>query len=266
MLRKYLQCALLLVGTLPLLHTQQAPTADDLAQGEGFFQIHCATCHGPKGEGGLGPTLALPRLVRAPNEELLIRVITQGVPGTEMPGSRLEKYQIRQVAAWVRKLGQLPPELVAGNAQRGEQLYFTRGSCAQCHAIKGQGGASGPDLTEIGLRRGAAYLRTALTEPEADVPKGFSTYRSDVSIPENFLQVRVITKDGRRISGVRINEDTFSIQIRDLSNRVYSFYKSDLAELHKDWGKSPMPSYREVFTKEEIDDVVAFMVSLRGEK
>jgi cytochrome c oxidase cbb3-type subunit III len=250
----------------PLLQVQRSPTADDLAQGEGLFQIHCAGCHGPKGEGGQGPTLALPGLVRAPTEELLIRVISQGIPGTEMPRSRLEKDQIRQVAAFVRKLGQLPSEQIAGNAQRGERLYFTKGNCAQCHTIKGQGGASGPDLNEIGLRRGTAYLRTALTNPEADVPKGFSAYRSDVSIPENFLQVRVVTKDGRRMSGVRVNEDTFSIQIRDFSHRIYSFFKADLAELHKDWGKSPMPSYREVFSKEEIDDVVAFMVSLRGEK
>src|SRR5262249_4063050 len=183
-----------------------------------IFQVHCAACHGPKGEGGSGPTLAVPNLVHAPNEELLISVITQGIAGTEMPSSRLDKDQIKQVAAWVRRLGQLPSEKVPGNVQRGEQLYFTKGACMQCHTIKGRGGASGPDLTEIGLRRGAAYIRTALTDPAADVPKGSSTYRSDVTISENFLQVRVVTKDGRRITGVRVNEDTFSIQIRDFSD------------------------------------------------
>jgi len=160
----------------------------------------------------------------------------------------------------------LPPEKVAGDARRGERLYFTKGGCAQCHTINGRGGASGPDLTEIGLRRGAGYLKTSLTAPGADVPKSSSSYRSDVSIPENFLQVRVVTKDGRRITGVRVNEDTFSIQLCDVANRIHSFFKSELAELQKDWGKSPMPSYNEVFSKEELDDVVAYLVSLRGAK
>lgn len=262
----WLKTAALLCGTLLFLTAQWASSAKATDEGARLFQLHCAACHGPKGEGGSGPTLAVPKLVHAPTEELLIRVITRGISGTAMPSSRLEPEQIKQVAAWVRKLGQLPPEKIPGNAGRGEQLYFAKGGCAQCHAIKGQGGASGPDLTDIGLRRGAAYLRTALTDPDADVPKGSSSYRSEVSIPENFLQVRVVTKDGRRITGVRVNEDSFSIQLRDFSDRLHSFFKSELAELHKDWGKSPMPGYRALFSKEELDDVVAFLVSLRGEK
>jgi putative heme-binding domain-containing protein len=214
----------------------------------------------------MGPTLAAPRLSRAPTEDLLVKVIAEGIPGTEMPRSRLNKEQIRQLAVFVRQLGQLQPESVPGDPGRGKQLYLTKGGCAQCHTINGRGGAFGPELTEIGLRRGARYLRTALTDPEADVPKSFVVFRADASIPENFLQVRVVTKDGRRLSGARVNEDTFSIQFRDDANRIHSFFKSELADLHKDWGKSSMPSYSEIFSKEELDDMVAFLVSLRGER
>ena len=259
-----LQCALLLLGTLLFLPARSTSSANAPDEGERLFLVHCAGCHGPKGEGGSGPTLAVPILTRATNEELLIRIIRQGIPGTEMPSSRLDSEQLKQTAAWVRKLGEVPIEHVRGNAQRGEQLYLAKGGCAQCHTIGGRGGASGPDLTEIGVRRGAAYLRMALTDPEDDVPKGYSSYRSEVSIPENFLQVRVVTKDGRRLTGVRLNEDTFSIQVRDFSDRTYSFFKSELVELHKDWGKSPMPSYRDVFSKEELEDIIAFLISLRG--
>jgi mono/diheme cytochrome c family protein len=35
-------------------------------------------------------------------------------------------------------------------------------------------------------------------------------------------------------------------------------------ELKKEPGKSPMPSYSKVFTAEELDDVVAYLDSLRG--
>jgi cytochrome c oxidase cbb3-type subunit 3 len=265
-LQKYLWSTSLLLGTLLILQSPRTLSADDLDQGERLFQLHCAPCHGLKGEGGRGPTLAVPQLRRAPTGALLIKVIRDGIPGTEMPRLRLDEEQIRQLAIWVRKLGQLPPEQISGNAQQGEQLYFTKGDCARCHAIKGQGGALGPDLTDVGRRRSARYLRTALTDPEADVPKSFSLFRSGVSIPENFLQVRVLTKDGRRISGVRLNEDTFSIQVRDSSDHIYSFLKSELVELQKDWGKSPMPSYRDSFAKTELDDVVAFLISLQGEE
>jgi len=265
-LKRRLQPVFLWIGTALLLQARWAFPANDLAQGERLFQLHCAGCHGPKGEGGKGPNLAMSRLARSPVEEELINVITDGIDGTEMPTSRLDKDQIKQVAAFVRQLGVLPTGPVPGNAQQGEQLYFSKGNCTQCHAIKGRGGASGPDLTEIGLRRGAAYLRVALTDPEADVPKGFSSFGPDTSIPENFLLVRVVTKNGQRLTGVRVNEDTFSIQLRDPSDRVHSFFKSDLAELHKDWGKSPMPSYGEVFSNAELDDVVAFLVSLGRER
>jgi putative heme-binding domain-containing protein len=252
------------MGTLLFLQTERASSAGEIAQGESLFQAHCAGCHGPKGEGASGPTLAAPTLVRAPTEESLIKVIAEGIPGTEMPRSRLDTAQIKQIAEFVRRLGKLPPERVTGDPRRGKELYLEKGACAQCHAINGRGGAFGPDLTEIGSRRGARYLRESLTDPQAEVPKSFSLFRGDTGIPENFLQVRVVTKDGRRLGGARVNEDTFSIQFRDAAGRVHSFFKSDLAEFHKDWGKSSMPSYRDLFSKEELDDVVAFLVSLRG--
>ncbi|MFN7930888.1 MAG: c-type cytochrome [Blastocatellia bacterium] len=231
-----------------------------------LYQTHCAACHGPQGEGGIGPTLAVPKLTRATTDDVLFKILKEGIAGTEMPGSRLDDSELRQLVGWVRKLGQTPTEAVAGDAARGQRLYFDQGNCAACHAINGSGSAFGPDLSDIGLRRGAQHLRTSLLDPETDVPKSFLVYRPGTSILENFLHVRVVTKDGQRLTGVRVNEDTFSIQLREQSGRVQSFFKAELRELHKDWGKSPMPSYRGVFTAEELTDLIAFLVSLRGER
>jgi cytochrome c oxidase cbb3-type subunit 3 len=89
------------------------------------------------------------------------------------------------------------------------------------------------------------------------------SYRSDVSLTQNFLQVRVLTQAGRELTGVRVNEDTFSIQLRDATNTVFSFWKSELRELHKDWGRSPMPSYADALDRQELDDLVAYLASLR---
>jgi alcohol dehydrogenase (cytochrome c) len=259
---------LLLAGSIlplalaPIFHAQTA--ADELASGEKLFARRCAGCHGPAGEGGKGPTLAQPRLLRAPDRESLMTVIRRGIEGTEMPSSRMADTELRQLADFVLTLGQRPAAVVPGDASHGAQLFAGKGGCTACHAINGHGGAFGPDLTDIGGRRGAAYLRRSLVEPEADVPKGFAMFRGDATITENFLQVRVTTRDGQQILGVRVNEDTFSIQLRDASGSVYSFNKSELRELHKDWGKSPMPAYGAVFSPTELDDVVAFLASLRG--
>ena len=55
-----------------------------------------------------------------------------------------------------------------------------------------------------------------------------------------------------------------SIQIRDLSGGIHSFQKADLKELQRDTGKSPMPSFRGTLSASEVDDLVAYLVSLRG--
>src|SRR5262252_4432127 len=62
-------------------------TRADLARGEKLFQVHCARCHGPKGEGGQGPLLTRAKLTHAPDDASLLKVIEEGIRGTEMPGA-----------------------------------------------------------------------------------------------------------------------------------------------------------------------------------
>lgn len=228
------------------------PTPEELAAGERLYMGACLYCHGPRGDGGRGANLAQPRLLRAPDDRALFNVIRSGIDGTEMPRAwRMVDKEVWQVVAYVRSLGRLPKQAVTGNAARGEQLYRDKGNCAQCHSLNNRGGRMGPDLTDIGARRNPAYLKEALLEPGAAAPAGF-------------LQVTVVTRDGRRITGISLNENTFSIQLRDLNDRFHSFWKSELSELHKEKGKSPMPSYKDILTPAEAEDLVAYMASLRG--
>jgi putative heme-binding domain-containing protein len=238
-------------------------SASEIARGKLLFAGHCASCHGPDGEGNKGPTLAQPTLPRAQDDPSLFKVIRQGIDGTEMPRTRLDRDDVSRVAAYVKTLGARPPERVPGDAKRGALLYATKAACAKCHTLGGAGSAFGPDLTDVGLRRSSAYLRRALVDPHVEVPQSFNAFRSDVMLPQNFLYVRAVTRDGRHVDGVRVNEDTFSIQVREAPGKVHSFFKSELKELHKDVGRSPMPSYRDALTTAELDDLVAFMVTLR---
>ncbi len=226
-----------------------APTPQDLANGQRIFQSQCAHCHGPRGEGGRGANLARPHLRRAADDPALFKIIDEGIEGTEMPGAGMTIPETWQVVAFVKSLGRMPPGNLSGNPARGEQVYAAN-RCAGCHTIHGRGGALGPDLTDVGARRSPQHLRASVIEPEAEVADGF-------------LQVRVTPRKGPRVTGVRVNEDTFSIQVRDLAGNLHSYWKADLTDLQKDRGKSPMPAYGTIASS-QLDDLVAYLASLEG--
>jgi cytochrome c oxidase cbb3-type subunit 3 len=236
-------------GTKP----QPKPTPADLVEGERIFGAQCSFCHGPNGAGGgVGPALAVSRLPHAPNDQALFEVIREGIPNTQMPANVLTNAQTWQVVAYLRTLGRAKEPKSTGDPRQGEEVYLgNKAACTRCHTIHGQGGAIGPDLAGIGAREKTSFIRTSILDPEA-------------SVPPDFLQLRVVTKDGQRLTGVRVNEDTFSIQIRDLSNQLHSFWKTELTELVKEPNKSPMPSYRNVLSSQEIENVVAYLESLKG--
>jgi putative heme-binding domain-containing protein len=159
--------------------------------------------------------------------------------------------EIATVASYVLTLGTVPREKVPGDPTHGAAVYV-RARCDVCHILAGVGNSVGPDLTEVGARRGAAQLRQTLQHP-------------DRTIPDGFLLVEAVQSSGDAIRGMRMNEDSFSIQIRDLSGRFYSFRKADLKELKKLRGMTPMPSYERGLTTEELDDLVAYLVAQRGQ-
>jgi len=181
----------------------------------------------------------------------MFSVIENGIPDTEMPAHWFPPGEIRQVAAYVRTLGRVASEKIEGDPVRGAGLYAGKGACGRCHTVNGRGGALGPDLTDVGARRSVPYLKESLLDPDAAAPEGF-------------LLLQLLTPDGRRITGVRVGEDTFSIQIYDLSGNFRSFFRSELAKVVKQPGKSPMPSYKEAFTTTELNDLIAYLDSLRG--
>ena len=238
---------LLVVLCLPAVVEAQSA---EMEQGRRLFESRCGICHGPLGNGGSGANLAQPQLRRATDDQALLNIIRRGIPGTEMPGSYLTPSQLSSIATYVKTLGRVEPEEIPGDASRGEGVYASL-DCSLCHTLGGEGGIFGPDLDEIGARRSAAHLREALIEPGASVPSGF-------------LQLRVVTKDGRALTGVRVNEDGFSVQFRDLTGRLHSFWKDELDTLEKQWQRSPMVSYEARLTPEQMDDLVSYLVSLKG--
>ena len=252
-------------GVAPIL-AQEAPeppqvTEAGLERGEMLYQAHCGRCHGMLGQGGEGPGLARPTLSRAPDHPSMVQVIRRGIPGTGMPGTRsnlLRDLDVDLVAAHVLSLGAGAKVEVAGDAARGAEVFSAAGDCYSCHVVGGRGTGIGPELTGIGLRRGVEYLYASLRAPGAELPV---SRRGILRGFRGYLPVRATTRDGRVITGMRVNEDDFTIQLRSVSGRTVSLRKRDLARLEKQFDHSLMPAVEEM-TEADIDDLVAYLVGL----
>jgi len=229
---------------------QQAAAQPDLAAAKVIFEGHCSLCHGIDGGGGRGPSLRHPKLAHAPDDEALKALLENGIP-PEMPGAwYLSKEETASVAAYVRSLGNVPPENLPGDPARGKAIY-ARSGCSACHILNGEGSGYGPELTDVGARRGSARLRETLQDPAK-------------SIPETFLLLEATTASGQTIRGIRLNEDSFTIQLKDQQGRFHSFRKSELRNLKKLRGETPMPAFASSLSAGELDDLINFLASQRG--
>jgi cytochrome c oxidase cbb3-type subunit III len=223
------------------------PAAPDVAAGKFIFEGHCALCHGIDGGGGRGPSLRRAKLTHAADDEALKSLIENGIAPEMPPAWYLSPEEIANVAAYARSFGNVPPEVLPGDAARGKAIY-ARSGCSACHILAGEGSGYGPELTDVGARRGSTRLRETLQNPTK-------------TIPEDFLLLEASTSSGQTIRGVRLNEDTFSIQFKDQQGRLHSFRKSDLRNLKKMRGETPMPAYGSALSASELDDLINFLAS-----
>jgi putative heme-binding domain-containing protein len=125
-----------------------------------------------------------------------------------------------------------------------------KGGCTRCHRVEAQGSRVAPDLSDIVAARSAGSLLRSLTDPTSQM------------MPIN-RPVRAVTRDGKVVNGRRLNEDTYTVQLLDDQERLISLVKSDLRE-YTILTASPMPSYRSTLSTDELADVVAYLLSLKG--
>jgi cytochrome c oxidase cbb3-type subunit III len=238
-----------------------AGDAKAITDGAVLFRQECMFCHGVAARGGMrGPDLTTGSWNHGGADPDLFATISQGIPGTAMPPHRLTEDEIWQVVTYLRTLQQ-PAAPATGDRSRGESLFFGSARCSSCHIVNGRGGRLGPELSTVGSARSRAYL----VESIRDAGRQLTPNRAfGDTIALKYDTVTVVTSDGRTIVGVPMNEDTFTVQLMDTSERIHSFEKSSLASFkHED--RSLMPSYDATrLTNTDLDDVVAFLQSLRA--
>lgn len=252
------------IAVLLVAYVASAQETATLAKGKRLFSDLCSRCHGLTGGGGEGPNLNRPVLERAPDDTTLTTVIREGIPNTGMPRiRRFTDAEAGSLVLYVRSLGKVAPEHVSGDPEKGAGVYARLG-CSGCHTIAGVGGNLGPELSNIGAFRSAENLRQSIVDPAAALPKGVTLVPGRGFV--EYLPVHIVTRDGQDIRGVRVNEDSFTIQVKDMGSRIYSFRKSDLQTLDKEIGQSVMPNFSAKVSGADLDDLVAYLWSRGGPK
>jgi mono/diheme cytochrome c family protein len=194
---------------------------------------------------------------------------------------------------------QTPSEinLPAGDVVRGKAVFEGKGNCQSCHRVNGVGSLFGPDLSTIGAppgrggggggggaaagapARGAAVPAAATTPPTAgaaaapnvppvpEAPRGGGgggggnlDPNAVVSVQNRYVTLKM--KDGKTINGKLLSIDTFNVQVFDSSEKLANISRDNVREMTM---ASPMPSYKEKLTTQELADVVAYLVSLKGQ-
>jgi putative heme-binding domain-containing protein len=253
-----------LLAALVLMGATGIAAAQSFTQpgaGKPLFDGLCQDCHGLNGTGDEGPALNHPL---GADDATLHKIIRDGIPERGMPRvRRMTEEEVDVLVSYVKSLGSVGPAKVVGNAEKGRAVY-QRLACATCHVVNGQGGVLGPELTKIGQRRAPNYLREALLDPAKMRPKGVQ------GILQNgfteYLPVSIVENNGRETRGIRVNEDSFTIQVRDANGKFYSFRKSQLTNVDKQFNRSMMPSYKDRLNAADTADLVAYLFSLGGAK
>jgi putative heme-binding domain-containing protein len=231
---------------------QEKYQQDDIDRGAGLYSANCSVCHAD-GAGIAGVDLRSGQFRHASSDQDLVAVIHNGIPGTAMPAHpEFSSADLVALVAFLRNMrdyGSKPVKL--GDASKGKALFENEGGCLNCHRVNGKGSHVALDLSSAGAIHPAAYLQRALLDPESVTAE----------MPESHF-VRAVTKNGTVITGRRLNEDTFTIQLIDEQEKLVSLEKGDLRSLTVVPGPA-MPSLKGKFTDDQVSDLVAYLVSLK---
>ena len=222
----------------------------DIEYGLSVYRAQCVTCHGEDGGAIAGVDFRSGQLRRAASDRDLRRIIRSGIPDTGMLAFDLDEAEMTGIVAYLRNMNYEIDAVTMGDAARGRSVFEGKGACLDCHRVKGRGPRTAPDLTSIGTLRPPSALRRTLLDPTGTM--------RPIDRP-----VALVTAGGERVTGRRLNEDTYTVQLIDDQERLRSFDKADLREFNV-LTESPMPSYADRLDEGELADLLAYLVSLKG--
>jgi putative heme-binding domain-containing protein len=244
--------AALVAVTPTSVHGQHAGayTQADIEAGARLYGAHCSACHGPEGDTVATVDLRRGQFRLGNTDEDLARTITRGIPGTAMPPNSFRPAELSALIAYIRSMREFGARAVTiGDAATGRALFDSKG-CGSCHRVFGRGSRFAADLSDIGSIRSGDALQRALLD-----------FSGSVTPQRRF--VRAVTTDGRVVSGRRLNEDSFTVQLLDDKDRLVSLTKADLRE-YKVFRATPVAAGKEKLSVEDRSHLIAYLLQLRG--
>lgn len=206
----------------------------------------CSSCHGLDGTGGRAPDLTRKHLRHGNSDEALFGNIKRGIPGTGMAGTNMPDRNVWRVISYLQSRRKQEPPVLAGDASIGKAL-FIKHNCDACHWTGKQGGRRGPNLATS--RVTLEYLRRAILDPNLDVA---SQHR----------QLVLALADGRIVRGLLLNEGDYHVQLMDQQEGLHTIALADVEFFERPL-HSLMQSYANALTPKELDDLIAYVYSLR---
>ena len=209
-------CALacLLPSSLAAQQMQQDYRQFEIDTGASIYASQCVECH-TDGTGVPGVNLKTGQFRHALTDEDMLAVIRNGVPGTAMPPHALSGPDLVALVAYVRSMSQDQTNLVKlGDPEKGKALFENEGGCLGCHRVNGKGSRKALNLSDAGTLHPASYLQRALVDPNGTA----------AGLPESRM-VRAVTSKGTVVTGRRLNEDTYTIQLMDDHENLVSLGK-----------------------------------------
>ncbi len=249
-------------GAHPAIGNREA-----IAEGEKLYNETCTSCHGKDGTGGeLGPPVAAQNrryLKRTDNE--IFDTVKSGITGTQMPpySGQFTDDQLWRITAYIRGLrGTAVDTPAAGNVAGGEAIFWGKGTCSTCHMIKAKGGILGPDLSNLGGTRKVQNIVDALTKVEHKIAADGGTHDTTLLPMSTYQPVRVTTADGKVISGILKNEDSFSLQVLGKDDlNIYRFKRQNV-QVYYDPNSLMPHDWDRRLTPTEFQDLLAFLTRL----
>jgi putative heme-binding domain-containing protein len=233
-------------------------------QGEKLFRNKksCFACHQLEDEGGLvGPDLSRAGFSYTPEWIFTWLGNPQRIkPHSKMPNLGLDNEECRAITAFLSSLmgdglkkkweGYLASP---GDPVKGKKLFFDsegKANCAKCHSVKGEGGKVGPQLGFVGTSRTQAFLLESILKPKAVITSGYAS-------------VLILTKKGKFITGVKLNEDDSSIDLMDKEGNALHISKKEIKKF-KTQKISIMPgNFKDILTQDEIRNLLAYLGTLK---
>ena len=231
-----------------------AADPEAIAAGRQVYNQSCTVCHGVDGGvGDRGPALAGGFRPQRRTDAEIYDAIVNGIPGTQMPAMGVSSDDAWRITAFIRSMrasaADFPP---AGDVAHGEQIFWGKGKCGGCHQIGPRGGMLGPSLTNLGARMRLDDIVEALTVAKPHPSRGYQP-------------VTVVAKDGRTIRGVLKNQHNFSFQILGDDDKLHLLVPEEIRTIERP-DASMMPTDADKrLTKEEFQDLLAFLSRLRAE-